>query len=372
LFNEIVEQSEVAISITDLNACILYANAAFERVTGYSVGELVGHNESILSDKKTPSIIYKTLWGRLLQQKSWTGVLVNRRKDGERYLAEMTIAPVLDNDGKTAYYLGMHRDITDFHRLQQQVQSQKQLIESVVDTAPVVIALLDENEQLVLANHEYQKLIQHSPENEPALVFLEHLRQRIGTRWLSLKNNGGRMDIQEVQVECCQPGIVRWFSCSGIWINVKASEAEAFFDGNQRTHLLLVAKDITDLKKQQEAVRINALRAMMAENEVADSLRESLRGAIHQFQVPFNMLEAALGLLERRNAGKPADPLQDLLKTALHAGQTALETLGYSVPPQKPQAFSPVNLNDLLRDVLILSTERLLSEGIVVGWPPLH
>ena len=67
LFFEAVEQSPVAISITDAGANILYTNRAFERVTGYSSDEIIGQNESLLSNKTTPRIIYETLWGRIKQ-----------------------------------------------------------------------------------------------------------------------------------------------------------------------------------------------------------------------------------------------------------------------------------------------------------------
>lgn len=369
LFREIAEQSEIGISVTDLHANILYANPAFERITGYEVEEIIGKNQSMFSDNSTPDLIYKTLWGRLEQQKSWTGVLVNRHKQGGRYLAEVTIAPILDQRNETIYYLGMHRDISNLHYLQHQVQEQKKLIESVVDTAPVIIALLDENEKLVLDNHEYKKLM--GGLNDPAKMFLNQLRQQAGgEEWEVLKKQGGRFDVQEICVEVGRQRSARWFTCSAIWIIGKASEAAAFFKGSQHKHLLLVAQEITDVKKQQEAIRLSALRALMAENEVNESMRESLHAAIHQFQGPLNMLAAAVSMLQRRNANKSSDPLQDILTEALQTGQKAVEELHNTMPPSRKQLSAPVNLNNLLRDVLSLCTERFLSEGITVEWQP--
>ncbi len=370
LFREVAEQAEIGISVTDLKANILYANPAFERITGYEVEEIIGKNQSTFSDNSTPELVYKTLWGRLQQQKAWTGVLVNRHKNGARYLAEVTITPILDQRNETIYYLGMHRDISNLHYLQHQVQEQKKLIESVVDTAPVIIALLNENEKLVLDNHEYKKLIGRVG-SEPAKLFLNYLRQQAGgEEWELLKKQGGRFDVQEICVEIGQQRQVRWFTCSAIWIVSKASDAEAFFAGSQINHLLLVAQEITDIKKQQEAIRISALRALMAENEVNESMRESLHAAIHQFQGPLNMLAAAVSMLQRRNVDKGSDPLQNILTEALQEGQKAVEALHNTMPPPCKQSCAPVNLNNLLRDVLSLCTERLLSEGITVEWQP--
>ena len=74
------------------------------------------------------------------------------------YLAELTVLPVQDEQAETACFLGVYRDVTAMHHLEQQVHYQKALIESMVDAAPAVIALLDENGRVILDNHEYKKL----------------------------------------------------------------------------------------------------------------------------------------------------------------------------------------------------------------------
>jgi len=174
VFRQAVEQSALAISITDERANILYANPAFERVTGYAHSEVAGHNESILSYKVTPKLVYETLWAQLKRQRAWNGLLVNRRRDGSRYLADVTITPVVDADGRTSHFLGMHRDVTEMHRLERQVQNQKAMIESVVDAAQVAICLLDEDDRVVLDNQEYKKLI-GDLDREPAATLLAAL-----------------------------------------------------------------------------------------------------------------------------------------------------------------------------------------------------
>ncbi|HNA29665.1 MAG TPA: PAS domain S-box protein, partial [Thiobacillaceae bacterium] len=65
VFRQAVEQSALAISITDAKARILYANPAFQRVTGYGREEVLGHNESLLSYRVTPRIVYESMWAQL-------------------------------------------------------------------------------------------------------------------------------------------------------------------------------------------------------------------------------------------------------------------------------------------------------------------
>ena len=51
-YRQAVDQADLAISITDPRANILFANEAFARVTGYRVDEIVGKNESVLSNHR--------------------------------------------------------------------------------------------------------------------------------------------------------------------------------------------------------------------------------------------------------------------------------------------------------------------------------
>jgi len=69
LFVETVEQVPIAISITDKKAKILYVNEEFCRVTGYQPADVLGKNESLLSDKSTPRNVYYDLWHTISKKK---------------------------------------------------------------------------------------------------------------------------------------------------------------------------------------------------------------------------------------------------------------------------------------------------------------
>ena len=71
-YRQAVDQADLAISITDAKANILFANEAFTRVTGYGKEEIVGKNEAMLSNHTTPPELYKTMWADLSAQKPWT------------------------------------------------------------------------------------------------------------------------------------------------------------------------------------------------------------------------------------------------------------------------------------------------------------
>jgi diguanylate cyclase (GGDEF)-like protein len=53
------------------------------------------------------------MWATILSKQVWYGELVNRRKDGSLYHEEMTITPMLDNDGKIDHFVAIKQDITE-------------------------------------------------------------------------------------------------------------------------------------------------------------------------------------------------------------------------------------------------------------------
>ncbi len=368
VFRQAVEQAALAISITDAQANILYANPAFERVTGYHSEEVVGRNQSLLSYRVTPDLVYETLWAQLRRQRAWNGMLVNRRNDGSRYLADLTITPVVDGDGRTSHYLGMHRDVTEVHRLERQVQNQKAMIESVVDAAQVAICLLDERDRVVLDNQEYKKLIGDLG-REPASTLLTLLREQMGGAFDSARAQRQSIRHREVKVE--QPGQpARWFACAVSWFDEQDASADAFYEPNKRHYLLLTAQEISELKRQQEAIRLNSLSALLGEQERIQSLRETLAGAVFQLEGPLNTLTAAVRLLERRREGNGEEAFDVAIETALRDSRAALDTLRACMPDQRAEAIQPLNLNEVLRDVLKMSTAALLAAGVIVEWHP--
>ncbi|MFA6063014.1 MAG: nitrogen fixation negative regulator NifL [Gallionella sp.] len=377
IFRQVVEQSALAISITDEQSTILYANPAFYRTTGYSRLEMLGQNQSLLSYRVTPKLVYETMWAQIKRQRPWNGLLVNKRRDGSRYLADLTITPVINEAGSTTHYLGMHRDVTDVHRLERQVQNQKTLIESVVDAAQVAIVLLDENERVLLDNQEYKKLISDLG-NEPALKILSEIRTQMGSAFQQAQNRHHNIAAREVCIELPNRP-ARWFSCAVSWFEEQDIGADAFYEPSRRLFLLLTIQDISELKRQQEALRINSLRALLSEQERIQSLRETLAGAVFQLEGPLNMLSAVSNMLERRLASSSAaSPNQtgwgeisaSALDEAIRKSRDALETLRACIPVQNSEAMQSVNLHEILADVLKLSTPALLAANIVVEWQP--
>lgn len=368
LFESAVAQSPLAISITDLKANILYCNDSFSEVTGYSFDEITGENESILSYKSTPKSVYLEMWQKLRAKQSWKGMLVNRRKNGERYLAEVLIAPVLDSDGAVSHYLGIHRDSTELHTLEQRVANQKALIESVVDAAPDAIVVLDQHHKVLLDNHAYKKLVGELRRGEPAALFLKTLSES-DPNFASLLEQQQPFSDRIVECRLGSGETQRWFNCSGVWFNERSTDADDFFADNDVLYLMLTVHEITTLKRQQEEIKHNAMRALMAEESLNVSVRETLAAASYKLQEPLNLLNAAVAMMERRSGGEK-DSLLELLEQIKEQGSESLALLQQIMPAERDE-YEPVNLNEVIHQVLQLATPRLLAEGIILSWQPM-
>lgn len=125
-----IDQIGEGIVMTDAQGTIQFVNPAFEQMTGYSREEAVGSTPQILKSDEQADQLYRTLWNTISEGRTWSGRMVNKRKDGTHYTVETTISPVRDPSGQIVNYVSVQRDITDHLRLTAQFQ-QAQKMEAV-------------------------------------------------------------------------------------------------------------------------------------------------------------------------------------------------------------------------------------------------
>ena len=304
-YRQAVDQADLAISITDAKANILFANDAFTRVTGYSKDEIVGKNESMLSNHTTPTELYKSMWSDLSAQKPWSGKLLNRRKDGELYLAELSISPVVDATGKTTHFLGMHRDITELHRLERVVAQPE---------APDRIGCrcrarspLPCSTRAAASSSTTRNTRSWSPtcasRNRPT----RRARQPAAGLARSIGRKPAATGAFSQPRSAHRPGPAghAGFRSSSV-IDMHSDCADSYFCAAGQPGLLLVIADITNLRDEQERARASALQAVLAEEERTAAIREGLSAAIFRLEEPMNVMASAVSVLQRRDPASAA------------------------------------------------------------------
>ncbi len=116
-----VEQSPLAVVITNTNGTIEYVNPHFHKVTGYTADEMIGENPRILKSGETPDESYRKLWETISSGKEWHGEFHNKKKNGELYWEHASISPIRDEKGIITHYIAIKEDITDRKRMQQEL-----------------------------------------------------------------------------------------------------------------------------------------------------------------------------------------------------------------------------------------------------------
>lgn len=112
LIKEVFNSTTEGIMITDQNMRISLVNAAFEKVTGYSLDEVRGKTPSILQSGKQDPLFYKRMWSEIKTYGVWQGEIWNKRKSGELYPEWLTIESVDNSEGEITHYFGVFSDIS--------------------------------------------------------------------------------------------------------------------------------------------------------------------------------------------------------------------------------------------------------------------
>lgn len=115
LMLQAVEASHDGIVITDLqqpDQPIIYANPAFEVMTGYSHKEIIGRNCRFLQGSDNQQAAIGELRAAMALNHNCDVILRNYKKNGELFYNSLSISPVKSDNGLTRYYIGVQKDVS--------------------------------------------------------------------------------------------------------------------------------------------------------------------------------------------------------------------------------------------------------------------
>jgi methyl-accepting chemotaxis protein len=103
-----VGPNDMIVSTTDTKGQIVSINDAFIRISGFTEAELIGQPHNIVRHPDMPSEAYADMWATLKAERSWTGVVKNRCKNGDHYWVVANATPVF-RDGAVSGYMSVRR-----------------------------------------------------------------------------------------------------------------------------------------------------------------------------------------------------------------------------------------------------------------------
>ncbi|NIF48950.1 PAS domain-containing protein [Enterobacter sp. Ap-1006] len=101
-----LDDDTTLMSTTDLKSYITHANDTFVQVSGYSLHELSGAAHNLVRHPDMPKAAFADMWFTLQQGEPWTGIVKNRRKNGDHYWVRANAVPVVRH-GKTTGYMSI-------------------------------------------------------------------------------------------------------------------------------------------------------------------------------------------------------------------------------------------------------------------------
>ena len=141
-----VEAAGHAVYTTEPDGTIQYVNAAFEEITGYTAQEVLGKTPRVFASGLMSDAYYQDLWETITAGGTWQEVVANRRKNGDVYYADQTIAPITVGE-EIAGFVAIQSDVTKKKEIEDDLRAFKSIVERIED--PIMIQDAAGNYQVV-------------------------------------------------------------------------------------------------------------------------------------------------------------------------------------------------------------------------------
>ncbi len=96
-------ESALIVSTTDAQGRITHCNHTFVEASGYSYDELIGQPHNLVRHPDMPPEAFKDLWATIGRGRPWSGIVKNRRKNGDHYWVKAHVTAILENGKPVAY-----------------------------------------------------------------------------------------------------------------------------------------------------------------------------------------------------------------------------------------------------------------------------
>ena len=288
---------EYAIFMLDPEGHVVSWNEGAERIKGYDAGEILGdHFSRFYTDDDRE----KGVPERNLEKARKAGTIEDEgwrvRADGSRFWANVTITAIYEDD-QLQGYAKTTRDMTDRREQEQKLERERDLVERILETSPVGIAVVNPDGTTSRANERMAQLLSLPTEGASEYTAGERDMFDSSGEFLPIDERpashvfetGEPLYDREVLLD--PDGERRWLS-----VNVAPITDES----DTTAQAVVTATDITDLKglarrrkrkleereKELEAIQLATNLLEPGEPPVDDLLEEFVRSLPQFFQFP--------------------------------------------------------------------------------------
>ncbi|WP_126661329.1 PAS domain-containing sensor histidine kinase [Haloterrigena salifodinae] len=245
---------DYAIFMLDSDGTVASWNEGAERIKGYEEDEIVGNHfstfyteEDIANDVPQTNLETAAAEGRT-EDEGW-----RVRADGTRFWANVVITAIRDDGGQLRGFTKVTRDMTERREYEQQLRRERDLTERILETVPITIGVVTEDNVLVRAN---RRMLEHF-EIEDAAVETYSLESwelydvagepvpADEQPWARARERGEPVYDAQRQVDV--PGIGRR------WLSLNAAPLDD--DQSEDGRIVVAIDDITDQKERERLLR---------------------------------------------------------------------------------------------------------------------
>ena len=339
---------------------IIYVNAAFERLTGYSQAEASGRNIEFLRGPETDPAAIEELQAAFRGRREARVAMLSYRKDGSTFWNALTIAPVECPDGRVTHFVGVVTDITapkrDVERLCESEERLRLMVESVRDYA---IFSIDLEGRVSSWNGGAERLFGYSESEilgrEADVLFtIEDRLLGVPRQELDRVEATGRADDERWYLR--QDGAK--FFASGMVTAVRDDEGTLL--GYTK-----VARDITE-SKRAEAELLAAKEAAEVANRAKSSF---LANMSHELRTPLNAIIGYSEMLEEEARDQGVGEFVPDLERIHSAGKHLLGLINDVLDLSKIEAgrmelyLETFDVADLVRNALATIEHQAANRG---------
>ncbi|MFJ2385848.1 PAS domain-containing protein [Pseudomonas sp. HMWF006] len=140
LLHLVVEASNDGIVVAEKEGdenILIYANPAFQRLTGYSDEEILYQDCRFLQGDDRGQAGLAAIREAIANHKPCRQIVRNYRKDGSTFWNELSITPVFNEVDKLTYYIGIQKDVSvqvEASERIQQLEAEVQKLKNKLDT----------------------------------------------------------------------------------------------------------------------------------------------------------------------------------------------------------------------------------------------
>ncbi|CAN5698218.1 hypothetical protein BH24ACT21_BH24ACT21_05170 [soil metagenome] len=142
---------------------IVYVNEAFERITGYTSEEVLGHNCRFLQGENRDQPGLDEMRAAIRAGKDYQTVLKNHRKDGTPFWNELYISPVRDEEGRLTHFIGVQNDVTERRRFEDALREGEGRLKLAMSAGKVGICEWDAWTNELMCSEEFAEIFGLSP-----------------------------------------------------------------------------------------------------------------------------------------------------------------------------------------------------------------